>query len=423
MKNPKSILSLVLLLSIAAAIFTYTPLWSKISSFRPWLFGLDIAGGAQLTYDIDLSEVALEDRAAGLEGLRDVIERRVNFFGVSEPRVYLSRNDAGARLIVELAGVKNIQGAIDQIGATPFLDFREVAEKPAYGTTTESGNNFEFTPTALSGRFVERAQVVFDPQTNAPSVSLSFSKEGAAIFADLTRKNLGRPIAVFLDNSLITMPVVNQAITGGQAEITGNFTPAEAKQLADRFNAGALPAPITLVDQRAVSPELGERSLARAIQAGAVGALLVIAFMIAYYKRLGIYSALALLAYIALTLAVLKIIPITLTLSGIAGFVLSVGMAVDANILVFERIKEEQKRGLAPARAIDEGFRRAWPSIRDSNVSTVITSIILYYFTSSFVRGFALTLLIGVLMSMFSALTITRAMLKVAEVSNASTKP
>ncbi|MEK7087000.1 MAG: protein translocase subunit SecD, partial [Patescibacteria group bacterium] len=217
----------------------------------------------------------------------------------------------------------------------------------------------------------------------------------------------------FLDGNLIEAPTVQQAITGGSAVISGSFTVDTARTLVERFNAGALPAPITLVNQQTINADFGKDALTKAIFAGAIGALAIIVFMLIYYRGLGVYASVALLMYIALTLAVFKVIPITLTLAGIAGFILSMGMAVDANILVFERTKEELKKGLSRGAAIEEGFKRAWISIRDSNVSTLITSAILYYFTSSFVKGFALTLFIGVMLSMFSAITITRTMLRI----------
>jgi protein-export membrane protein SecD len=260
---------------------------------------------------------------------------------------------------------------------------------------------------------VTGAELTFDPTTNAPQVSITFNDQGAKIFEDLTAANIGKPLAIFLDNELIEEPTVQNRISGGKAQITGQFTVDQARQLVQRFNAGALPAPVTLIDQSTTSPALGASALRKAITAGILGTILVILFMLIYYRSLGVYAALALIIYIALTLAIFKLVPITLTLAGLAGFILTIGMAVDANILVFERVKEEMKKGLSRSAAMHEGFRQAWPSIRDSNSSTIITAVILYYFTSSFVRGFALTLFIGVVMSMFTALTATRLMLDV----------
>lgn len=416
--KPRAILFFVVAISIFAGVFSYQPLWEKAGGFRPWSLGLDIAGGSSLLYDVDLKGVDLRDRESVLSGLRSVIERRVNLFGVSEPRVYLAKSGEASRLTVELAGVKNIQGAIDSIGLTPFLDFREAAEKTS-STTAENATGssageigYDFIPTSLNGRFVKGAELSFDDVTGSPIILISFDGEGGKMFAEITGRNIGRPLAIFLDNEPLQIATVQGRIEGGRAQITGKFSVSEARTTVERFNAGALPAPITLVDQRTVSPELGRDSLKKAIVAGALGTLFVMLFMVLYYKRLGIFASLSLLIYIVLTLGIFKFVPITMTLAGVAGFLLSIGMAVDANILVFERTKEELKRGLAYKEAVEEGFKRAWTSIRDSNVSTIITSVILYYFTSSFVRGFALTLLVGVIMSMFSAITVTRAMLR-----------
>ncbi|TSA45177.1 protein translocase subunit SecD [bacterium] len=411
-----AILIFLFVLSASAAVFDYEPLWQKISPGGQWNLGLDLAGGSLLTYDVDLSKVSSADQDSVVNGLRDVIEKRVNLFGVSEPRVYIEKTGGATRLVVELAGIKDVAQAIKEIGTTPFLDFREVA--PATSTAPDAAINstttmIQFSPTLLNGRYITGAQVSFGSVTRQPQVDLQFNDEGAKIFADLTEKNIGKPVAIFLDDQLIEMPTVRDKITGGKAEITGNFTIDDARMLVERFNAGALPAPINLVNQQTISADFGREAFDKAILSGILGMLAVIVFMIIYYRQLGVFAALALLMYVALSLAIFKIIPITMTLSGIAGFILTIGMAVDANILVFERTKEELKKGLSHYSAIEEGFRRAWTSIRDSNISTIITAAVLYYFTSSFVRGFALTLLIGVLVSMFSAITITRTMLRI----------
>lgn len=400
-RHPGLFLTIIVLVAIAAGFFVY-PKWIG-SQYEPWHLGLDLVGGSHLVYQIDLSKVAATDQDSVVQGLRDVIEKRVNLFGVSEPQVYTAQTGNQAQLIVDLAGVKDVTDAINQIGQTPLLDFREVQ-----GT----GSSTQFVYTNLTGEYITGAQLAFDPNTNAPQVQITFNTDGADIFAKITAANVGKPLAIFLDNNLIEAPTVQQAITGGKAVITGNFTVDSAKQLVERFNAGALPAPITLITQQTVSPTLGADSLNKVIFAGLIGTLLVILFMLFYYRLLGLFAAFALVIYIALTLGVFKVIPITLSLSGLAGFILTIGMAVDANILIFERIKEELKRGLPKASAIEEGFRRAWPSIRDSNTSTIITAVILYFFTSSFVQGFALTLLIGVIVSLFSAITTTRLFLR-----------
>jgi preprotein translocase subunit SecD len=400
-KHPGLFLTIIVLVAIAAGIFVYPKYWG--AGWRPWHLGLDLVGGSHLVYQIDLSKVDPANQDSVIAGLRDVIEKRVNLFGVSEPQVYTAQSQGQAQLIVDLAGVKNVSDAINQIGQTPLLDFREVEQ---------NGSSTNFVYTNLTGEYITGAQISFNQTTGAPQVQITFNDQGAQIFEKITAANVGKPLAIFLDNQMIEAPTVQQAITGGKAVITGNFTIDAAKTLVERFNAGALPAPITLINQQTVSPTLGSDSLKKVILAGFIGTLLVVLFMLFYYRLLGVFAAFALIIYILLTLGVFKLIPITLSLSGLAGFVLTIGMAVDANILIFERIKEELKRGLPKASAIEEGFRRAWPSIRDSNTSTIITAVILYYFTSSFVQGFALTLLIGVLVSLFSAITTTQLFLR-----------
>lgn len=410
MRRNKGIwLTIIILLAILAGVFVYPK--GIGAKWRPWRLGLDLVGGSHLVYKIDISGVPSDQQDSVLNGLRDVIEKRVNNFGVAEPQVFLSKAGNDNQLVVELAGIKNVSDAVKEIGATPFLDFRTVEQ--ATSTAASATSTIRFFPTTLTGRYVTGAQLSFDPTTNAPQVDITFNSDGAKIFEQLTAANVGKPLAIFLDNNLIEMPTVQQAIAGGKAQITGRFTVDEARTLVERFNAGALPAPITLIDQSTTSPALGANSLRYAVLAGLIGTLLVLLFMIIYYRSLGVFAGVALLIYIALTLAVFKLVPITLTLAGLAGFILTIGMAVDANILVFERVKEEMKRGLSRPVAMHEGFRQAWPSIRDSNSSTIITAIILYYFTTSFVRGFALTLFIGVVLSMFTAITATRLMLDV----------
>ena len=355
-KRLVAVLVLLVAVAVAAAVFSYEPLWQKISSFRPWSFGLDLAGGSLLTYEVDLSKIGPADRDSVVSGLRDVIEKRVNLFGVSEPRVFVEKSGESTRLAVELAGIKDIDEAIKEIGATPFLDFREVIAPPA--GSLEASSTIQFIPTELNGRYIVSAQISFDSVTRQPQVDIAFSSAGADIFAELTGKNVGKPLAIFLDNQLIEMPTVQQKITGGKAQISGNFTINTARQLAERFNAGALPAPITLVNQRTVSSDFGKEAFDKAVFAGIIGTLAIILFMIIYYRGLGIFAAFALLMYVALTLAVFKIVPITMTLSGIAGFILSIGMAVDANILVFERTKEELKKVypiIPPLRRVSAG--------------------------------------------------------------------
>ncbi len=392
----------LIILAVAASFFIYPKGFGE--KYLPWRLGLDLVGGSHLIYQIDMSQVNKDDRDSVVAGLRDVIEKRVNLFGINEPRIVSSKErDGSYRLIVDLTG-KDVSSAVKEIGLTPILDFREVLIKD---------DESQFIPTELTGRYIERAQLDFDETTGIPRINIQFNNEGGKLFEKLTENNIGKPLAIFLDNDLISAPNVQEKISGGRAQITGQFTIDEAKKMVERFNAGALPAPINLVSQQTIGASLGEDSLKKAVYAGGIGTLLIILFMIIYYRTFGLFASLAVLAYLALTLAVFKGVSITMTLAGIAGFILSIGMAVDANILVFERTKEEIKKGFSRASAIEEGFKRAWPSIRDSNITTIISSVILYYFTSSFVKGFALALLIGVLVSMFSAITITRTMLRV----------
>jgi preprotein translocase subunit SecD len=400
----------IVILTAIAGVFIY-PQWLG-GKYIPWRLGLDLVGGSLLIYEVDMSQVGSSERDSVMSGLRDVIERRVNLFGVSEPQVVTAKEGDSYRLIVELAGIKDIKAAINEIGSTPFLDFREVVEVPnATGTQTGEESNVKFVPTDLTGRYVKGAQIDFNRTTGAPQVNIQFNDEGAKIFDELTARNVGKPLAIFLDNVLIEMPVVQERISGGKAQITGKFTIDEARKMVERFNAGALPAPINLISQQTIGASLGQESLRKAIYAGAIGTLAVILFMLIYYRKLGIFASMALVIYIILTAAIFKL-GITMSLAGIAGFILSIGMAVDANVLIFERTKEEIRKGISRVSAIEEGFRRAWPSIRDSNISTMLTSIILYFFTSSFIKGFALALLIGVVISMFSAITTTRMLLR-----------
>ena len=373
---------------------------SKIS---PWRLGLDLVGGSHLVYEVDLSGVSSVDQASVLNGLRDIMENRVNLFGVSEPNIVLSKSRGKSQIIVELAGIKDPEEAISQIGRTALLVFAE---------ETQTGSSTNIIPTELTGRYLVGAGLTSDEQIGQPQVTLRFNAEGARLFENITARNVGKFLNILVDNQIVSHARVNERIPGGNAVITG-MDVKSAQSLVNLLNAGALPAPVTIVSQSTIGATLGSQFLKDAIVAGAVGTLLVIIFLCLYYRSWGFLASAALLIYIILTLAIFKIMSVTMSLSGIAGFILSIGMAVDANVLIFERTKEEMKKGLAKIGAMEEGFRRAWPSIRDSNISTIITAIILYFFTTSFVQGFALTLLMGVLISMFSSITVTRTLLRV----------
>ena len=384
----------------------------------PYRLGLDIQGGTHLVYQADLGNIQSSDYGNSMDAVRDVIERRVDLFGVAEPVVQVEKSGEDWRLIVELAGIRDINSAIRLIGETPYLEFREARPEEERDKILEAQKNKErlvedpyFIPTELTGRHVKRTEVRFDQTVFQPQISLELTDEGAIIFEELTKKNVGKQLAIYLDGSPISAPTVQEAISGGKAQITGNFTPESAKELVGRLNAGALPVPITLIVQQSVEASLGQESLNRSLQAALIGFAAVAIFMIFWYRLLGVLAVLALLLYTVLVLAIFKAIPVTVTVAGIAGFVLSVGMAVDANVLIFERLKEELRSGKMLQDAVLEGFGRAWTSIRDSNVSSIITSLILYWLGTSVVKGFALTLIIGILISMFSAISVTRTLL------------
>ncbi len=511
--------------------------------------GLDLAGGAHLVYQADVEKIPSGDRESAVESTRDVIERRVNALGVGEPVVQLNRAENSYRIIVELPGVTDIKEAIQRIGDTPVLEFKEetsptpltdeeiktrtqfnesqkknadklleelksstdeqFAEKARAvsddtGTKDKGGDldfvqKGQFVPefdkevfenlkdgeiskepvetvfgyhiirriesrckntktdkivscdelkkdgkdnsdvvqqvrarhilfikqslngkapgeqwqnTKLSGKQLKRSRVQFDTQTGFPIVALEFNTEGAQLFEDITGRNVNKQVAIFLDGQIISAPRVNQKISGGNAVITGNFTVVDAQDLAKRLNAGALPVPITLISQQQVGATLGQDSLQRSFLAGVLGMALVVLFMILYYRLPGVIASLALIIYTTIIIAIFKLVPVVLTLSGIAGFIMSIGMAVDANVLIFERMKEELRAGKTLQSAIDQGFARAWLSIRDSNISTLLSAFILIWLGTSLIKGFGITLAIGVLISMFSAITITRVLLK-----------
>src|SRR3990167_4121577 len=380
---------LIFVIGLAAGFFAYPQLWDKSADYlnakfnlsvphfwtKPYSLGLDLQGGTHLVYQADLTNIEKKDYASAMDGVRDVIERRVNLFGVSEPLVEVNRVGDDWRLIVELAGIKDVNQAIKMIGETPYLEFDQ--------------NTFE------------------------PIVTLEFNSEGAALFEEITKRNVGKMVAIYLDGQPISTPKVNEAISGGRAVISGRFAVQEAKELVQRLNADALPVPISLASQQSVGASLGQDSLRKSLFAGLIGFLVVALFMIIYYRLPGFLAVLALLFYTAVISTLFKLIPVTLSLAGIAGFILSVGMAVDANILIFERMKEERRRGRDLAGSIEEGFSRAWTSIRDSNVSSLITCAILYWFGTSIVQGFALTLAIGILISMLSAISVSRTLLRI----------
>ncbi len=533
-KKVKRQFILVVLLAVFVGLVSYP----KAVSFVPPVYnffnklkinlGLDLQGGIHLEYKADTSQISSDKVDEAMQAVQDVIERRVNAFGVAEPTIYTTKSGDEHRLVVELAGVKDIDQAKDMIKETPFLEFKEegkdkskevpqklidqlnaqakqkaqdVLKKALAGEdfatlakensedpgSKENGGEYDFVKkgafvpeyeaaifkmkngeispslietqygwhiikrievkgegdaqefksahilfakkvnpgeqiafvsTNLTGKNLKSASVVFNQSgLSEPQVSLQFDAEGTKLFADITKRNLNKKVAIYLDSEVISAPVVQTEINDGRAVITGSFSTDEANKLARRLNEGALPVPVSLISQQSVEASLGQISLAKSLKAGIVGLILVIIFMIFYYRFLGVIASVALLIYTGIMIAIFKLSfftpwQITLTLPGIAGFVLSIGMAVDANILIFERTKEEIRKGRDILGAIEEGFRRAWTSIRDGNVSSIITSLILIEMGTGFVKGFAVTLVIGVLASMFTAVVITRTMLR-----------
>lgn len=507
----------------------------------PFRLGLDLQGGTHLIYQADLSDIPEDDRLSAMEGVRDVIERRVNAFGVAEPDIRVAGSDKN-RLNIELAGITDVNDAINLIGETPLLEFKELATTtpaeagvavegdaeedvkseeqqlaeelidriaagedfadlakeysedpvsgadggnigfvakgalvPSYETVifdeleigevapepvispfgyhiiektgervnaegieevdsrhiliaVENQNTGNWINTELSGKHVIYSSVVRGGASHGGSsgeiqVSISFNKEGEDLFQEITKRNIGGPVGIFLDGNLISSPTVQQEIIGGEAVITGSFGLEEAQLLSQRLRAGALPVPIELLSQQTIGASLGQASVESSLVAAMWGLALVILFMIAYYRFPGIIAAIALLMYGAIVLAIFKIWPVTLTLSGIAGFILSIGLAVDANVLIFSRLSEELASGKPLKSSIDDAFKRAWPSIRDGNVSTLITCIILVQFSTSLVKGFAITLAVGIIISMLSALFITRRFLQLTSTWKPFTSP
>ncbi|PIU74151.1 protein translocase subunit SecD [Candidatus Roizmanbacteria bacterium CG06_land_8_20_14_3_00_34_14] len=375
--------------------------------------GLDLKGGSSLIFEADTGKVKKEDLNDALNSARDVIERRINFFGVTEPQIQTVKTGDKYRLNVDLPGISNSEEAIKLIGQTAQLTFREL---PGEKIATNTPIFLQLTKdTGLSGIHILKSTVEFDSQTGKPQVGLKFNQKGTELFASITKRNIGKPVGIFLDNIPLTTPNVQTEIPDGSAVITGNFTTDETKKLVIAINSGALPLPIKLVEQKNIGPSLGEVEVRKSVYAGAVGLIMVLLFMIIYYGRLGFIASLGLLIYGLISLFIFKAIPLVLTLPGVAGFILSIGMAVDSNILIFERIKEEQRKGRSFDIAVRLGFGRAIDAIKDANVTTLTVAFILFNplnweFLPQFgmVRGFALTLAIGVGTSLFTGVVITK---------------
>ena len=400
-------------------------------------YGLDLNGGTSLIYVADLSKIEQANQLAmsasstvstttgkvvetvensklniedSMNGLRDVIEKRINVFGVSEPiiRTEYSQYTGEHRLVVELPGITDINKAISTIGDTPTLEFKLVnIETAADGSTST-----KLMDTGLNGNYLKKSILSFDSYTNKPQVVVSFNDEGAKMFSDITANNIGKQMAIYLDGNVVSSPIIQEKIAGGQATISGNFTTDEAKTLVTRLNSGALPVPIKLASSQVVVATLGDQAKAQGLLAGEIGLAVIILLMILWYRLPGFIASISLLAYVGIVLILFKTMPVVLTAAGIAGFIISIGVAIDANILIFERLKEEIRRGKNIADAVEEAFARAWTSIRDSNIASILVAWTLFYFGSSLLAGFGLVFGIGVVVSMISAMFISKYFLR-----------
>ncbi len=439
----------VLILTVVAGLFCYPEPYNNFvdeHNLNIWHFpqtdfrlGLDLKGGVHLQYEADLSQIAKEERDDVMQGLRDVIERRINNFGVTESVIQIYGSN---RIAVDLPGMESIEDAINWIGKTPLLEFAEELpaeeiekinqkRKEIQGLSLEEIQQVEdwqvafmdpYKKTELTGRYLQKAKLSFDPTTYAPIIELQFDDEGTRLFEEITERNIGKTLAIYLDGeSIIDMgdgsvyaPRVNEKITGGKAVITGQTDINTAKLIVQRLNQGSLPVPLgEPIVQQKIGPTLGAMSLNNAVKAGMYGLLAIICFLIIVYRLPGLLASISLIIYCIILLALIKLIPVTLTLAGIGGIVLSIGMAVDANILIFSRMREELRENKDIASSVENGFSRAWPSIRDGNFTTLIVALILYFLGTSFIKAFAFTLILGILVSIFSAMVISKLFMQV----------
>lgn len=437
MKLPRRLLIILVLVLVAGfvalpsqvglkdKVFIRPPInlqWGNFSFQRDLelKLGLDLAGGSHLVLEADMAGIDQADQDAALEAARQSIERRINLFGVAESSVGTAKVGSSRRVIVELPGIKDTQAAIALVGVTARLDFRQLQEP-----TEAAGSAFLITlentqSTGFTGADFAKARPDFDSTTGKPIISFQTKPAAAAKFSEITTRLVGRQLAIFLDDVAISAPVVQVPITTGQGQITGDFTLEQVRELSALLNAGALPVPVGLIEQRTVEASLGAASIRASTAAGVVGLAAVVLFMISYYGRLGIIASTALFVYGVATVAIYKLLPVVLTLPGVAGFILSVGMAVDSNILIFERMKEEMRAGRPWQDGMESAFGRAWDSIRDANVATLLTAFVLFnplnfdfLHTSGPVRGFALTLALGIAVSLFTGIFVTRTLMRV----------
>jgi preprotein translocase subunit SecD len=422
---------LVLLVTFGIGFFVYSnePSLSKREGEvkYPFHLGLDLAGGTQITYRADVSELEQEEVSDAMDILKTVIERRVNPLGQEETNIQIQEasfaNEGEYRIIIELPGVTDIGEAKKQIGETPILEFKLLRTDVDFETLDPETVNFDdmYVATELTGRYLESSELQFAPSASGTygagsqtMVVLKFNDEGEALFSKITRENVGRELAIFLDGVPISNPIIREEITGGEAVISGDFTPDEGKALAQQLNFGALPVPIEEIGTQTIGASLGYEAIDAGIKAGLLGLMVLALYFLLWYRMTGLIAVFALFVYGIIMFALIKVIPITLTASGIAGFIISLGVAVDANVLISERLREELKSGKTIQEGIKEGFDRAWLSIRDSNISGLIIAVILFWFGSNLIKGFAMTLGLGIIVSMFSAITLTKVFLLAA---------
>ena len=392
-----ALLKLIAVIAVIVGVFFafVSPLANSIRQ------GLDLQGGTHVVLEaVDTPEAQVNDDA--MQRVVKIMEKRVNELGLTEP---LIQRQGERRIIIELPGIKDPDSAIKTIGKTAMLEFKD-----------EDGN------TVMTGTDLKNAQDARNQQ-NQYVVNLEFSDEGAKKFADLTTKNVGRRIAILLDGEVLTNPNVREPITGGRAEITGQESQEEAHRIAMLLRSGALPVKVNIIETRTVGPTLGQDSKDKSEFAFVIGISAVLVFMVLFYRLSGLVADLSLMAYVILLLFILKMLDATLTLPGVAGIILSIGMAVDANVLIFEHFKEEYRLGKTLRLSMEAGFKRAFTTIFDSNITTIIAALVLFFFGTGTIKGFAITLGLGVVLSMLTAITLTQYMLKLLIASNICKNP
>ena len=424
MKTSDMLLLLFIAILVGFSLWAITPLDGDRFGRRGLTLGLDLKGGAYLVYEADLSKMDPSQTVDQvMTSVLNKIERRANAFGVKEPII---QRQGENRILVQLPGEKNVDEAKKLIGQVALLEFKETTSDISGQPQTDDKGEVIWTITTgtgsdgqikeLTGRYLKpNSRVELKPNTNEPEVAFEWNDEGAILFEQITKRNINKPLGIFLDGQPISAPTVRAVIKS--TGIIEGMDMKEAQNLAIQLNSGSLDVPLTVIQEQTVDATLGSDSIKKSIVAGAIGLILVALFMILYYRMAGVVATLALIIYGIILTAIFKLVPVTLTMAGIAAAVVSVGMAVDANILIFERMKEELRAGRTMGAAVDAGFNRAWLAIRDSNVTTFIACIVLFWFGDTFgafmVKGFALTLFIGVALSMFTAITVSRLFLSI----------